>query len=176
MRRLTAARVGCILIGVLALASPACKHRRRPVQRTDEPMFSSMISAADPREAVQFRKGFYDVEANSWRWTGKHFQVALSPPRQTGKGVQLVLRFALADVIIKTFKSIQVSAAINGVQLAPQSYNQSGDFAYVRDVPSGQLSGDSVLIDFDLDKALPPTDSDHRELGIIVSQVGLIAK
>jgi hypothetical protein len=177
VRRLTLAGVACVLIALFLLASPGCKRRRRPAQRTDEPMFSSMASAADPREAVQFRKGFYDVEANSWRWTAKHFQVALSPPRRhTEKGVELVLRFALPDVIIKTLNSIQLSAAINGLQLPPQTYRQSGDLAYVQDVPADKLSSGLVLVDFDLDKALPATATDNRELGIIVSQVGLIAK
>jgi hypothetical protein len=172
VRRLTLAGMALVL-----LVSPACKRKRRPIQRTDEPMFSSMVSAADPREAVQFRKGFYDVEANSWRWTAKHFQVALSPPRRhTEKGVQLVLRFALPETVIKTFKSIQLSAAITGLQLPPQTYSQSGDFTYAQDVPASRLSSGLVLVDFDLDKALPPTSTDNRELGIIVSQVGLIAK
>jgi len=174
VRRLTLA---CVLIALVLSATPACKRRRRPIQKTDEPMLSSMVNAADPREAVQFRKGFYDVEASSWRWTSKHFEVALSPPRyHTEKGVQLVLRFALPDVVIKTLHSVQLSAAINGLQLPPQAYSESGNFAYVQDVPADKLSGDWILVDFDLDKALPPNPSDHRELGIIVSQVGLIAK
>ncbi len=62
-----------------------------------------MVSAADPRGSVQFRKGFYAVEANAWRWTSKHFEVALSPPRRnTEKGVQLVVRLSVPDQTITT--------------------------------------------------------------------------
>ncbi len=136
-----------------------------------------MVSAADPRGSVQFRKGFYAVEANAWRWTSKHFEVALSPPRRnTEKGVQLVVRLSVPDQTIKTLQSVQLSAAINGFQLPPETYTQSGNFSYVRDVPANQISGGWVVVDFDLDKTLPPTPADRRELGIIVSQVGLVAK
>jgi hypothetical protein len=177
VRRLRLRYFAGSLAALIWLATPACKSPKRPLQRTDEPIFSSVASAGDPREALQFRKGFYAVEANSWRWTSKHFEVALSPPHhQPGKDVQLVLRFTIPEVILKSLQSIRLSAAINGVQLPPQEYAKFGDYAYVRDVPASQLTGDRVLVDFDLDKALPPTAADNRELGIIVTQVGLIPK
>lgn len=159
------------------MAAPACKRSRRFFQRSDEPILTSFVNTADTSKAVQLRQGFYAVEAQSWRWTSKHFQVALAPPRrQAGHPVQLVLRFALPEFIVNDLKSIQLSAVINGFQLAFQTYSQSGQFTYIQDVPPDQLSGDTIFVDFNLDKAVPPSATDHRELGVIVSQVGLVSK
>jgi hypothetical protein len=71
---------------------------------------------------------------------------------------------------------MQLSAAIQGANLDPQVYTKSGQYTYTRDVPADKLQGDVVRIDFSLDHALPPTGGDVRQLGIIVSEVGLIAK
>ncbi|HWB97471.1 MAG TPA: hypothetical protein VG672_12230, partial [Bryobacteraceae bacterium] len=59
---------------------------------------------------------------------------------------------------------------------APQSYNQSGEFTYSREVAPNLLGGESVKVDFSLDKALPPAGTDQRELGLVVSTVGLASK
>lgn len=177
MRRLVLQKYSFVFAALLFLLSPACKKMRRPFQRTDEQIFSSVANAGDPREAQQFRKGFYGVEANAWRWTGKHFQVVLSPPRrQAGKTVQLVLKLSVPDTVIKSLGPIRLSAAMDGFQYAPQDFAEAGSFTYARDVPPNRLTGDRVVVDFDLDKAMPPTATDYRELGIIVSQAGLIAR
>jgi hypothetical protein len=38
------------------------------------------------------------------------------------------------------------------------------------------MTGDAVRVDFELDKAIPPSEQDARELGIVVSKVGLEVK
>ena len=47
---------------------------------------------------------------------------------------------------------------------------------YDRDIPAAAFSGDVVSIDFSVDKGLPPTDQDTRELSVIVSTIGLLPK
>jgi hypothetical protein len=117
------------------------------------------------------------VEANAWRWSAKQFEVAIAPPAHASdKGAQLVLHFALPAVVIETLHSITLSAAIGDIHLDPQSYDKAGPNTYTRDIPPGKLGGEMVLVDFSVDKAIPPSGSDARELGIIVSQVGFVAK
>ena len=58
----------------------------------------------------------------------------------------------------------------------PQSYNQPGEYTYTRDVPAAALATEVVPVDFQLDKSLPPSPSDQRELGVIVSAVGFEAR
>jgi hypothetical protein len=38
------------------------------------------------------------------------------------------------------------------------------------------LSGDVARVDFSLDKTIPPTAADRRELGVVVSLVGFQPK
>jgi hypothetical protein len=78
--------------------------------------------------------------------------------------------------VIQKLTSVQLSAAIQGYKLEPQIYTKSGQFTYTRDVPADQLRGGMVRIEFALDHALPPSEEDRRTLGIIVSEVGLVAK
>lgn len=173
----TQLRRTALLAVLLVLGSSACRHRKPPVHAPEEPKFASEISAGNPSEAGQFREGFYGIDANAWRWARKYFQVALGLPQLApGMRVQLVLQCAIPDVVIASVKSVQLSATINGFQLEPETYKQPGDCVYMRDVPLDKLEGHSALVDFTLDKAMPPTAIEDRELGIIVSQVGLVAK
>jgi hypothetical protein len=167
-----------LLIGLL-LAPVGCKQRRKRVvpKPSDQPLLASTISTADPRSSEQLLKGFYAIEGDSWRWAQKNFSVSLSPPRDAAQnGAQLILRFAIPEIIIQKLKSITLSAAITGLNLAPEKYTKDGQFTYVRDVPADRLRNDTVQIDFALDKALPPSKDDTRELGIIVTAVGLEIK
>ena len=75
-----------------------------------------------------------------------------------------------------SLKTIALSATAGSTALPPETYSTAGDFAYVRDVPASELSGDSVRIDFQLDKAMAPSGADIRELGIIVLNIGLESK
>jgi hypothetical protein len=79
-------------------------------------------------------------------------------------------------VTIEKLKTIALSATAGSTALPPETYSTAGDFMYVRDIPASELSGDSVRIDFQLDKAMAPSGADIRELGIIVLNIGLESK
>jgi len=164
-----------LLLIPLLLASAGCKRRNRSSAQTQAAV--STIFAGDPKVAAQFAKGFYGVEGNAWRWTAKEFAVDLSPPLNSDqKGAQLVVKLAVPDVVIQKLTSVQLSAAIQGYKLEPQTYSKPGQDTYLRDVPADKLQGRMVRIDFALDHALPPGETDLRELGIIVTEVGLVVK
>jgi hypothetical protein len=168
-----------LLILSLAFLMPACKRHRRVTVQTEEegPPLATIIHTADPHAASQLLSGFYGVEQNSWRWTAGKFSVVLRPPRTAAsRGATLQLKFTVPDVVIAKLKAISLSAAVNGTPLAPESYTQAGQFTYSRDVPANLLGGDSVKVDFSLDRTLPPTPSDQRELGVVVSTIGFEPK
>lgn len=161
-----------ILIPLL-LASSGCKRRHR----NSGALLASTIYAGDPNAADHFTQGFYAVEENSWRWTAKNFAVSLSPPFHADqKGAQLMVKLAVPDPVIQKEGSVQLSASVDGYKLAPEVYAKSGKYTYTRDIPADHLKDDTARIEFSLDHALPPGDTDRRELGIIVSEVGLVAK
>jgi hypothetical protein len=91
-------------------------------------------------------------------------------------GAVLELHLTVPPPAIQKLGSITLSATAGDAALAPETYSKTGDYVYRRDVPASALTGDSVRIDFQLDKAVPPSEADKRELGIIAASVGLAAK
>jgi hypothetical protein len=167
-----------VLIVPLVLAPTGCKSRKKAVSNAaSEPLPASTIFANDPQAAPHFVKGFYSIENNAWRWTGRTFAVSLAPPLHAAKnGAQLVVHLNVPDVVIQNRTSITLSASIQGSNLAAEQYTKGGQYTYLRDIPGERLQGAVVQVDFALDKAIAPSATDLRELGIIVNDIGLVAK
>ena len=147
--------------------------------RTEEepPRPSIEVRVADPLTSSQLLSGWYKVEGNSWRWTAGKFAVLLRPPiGSAAKGATLTLNFTVPAVVIAQLHSVTLWASIQGTRLAPETYHQGGRAAYTRDVPASLLSGNTVRIDFELNRVMVPGKGDTRELGVIADRVGLEAK
>ncbi len=168
------------ILTVLLLTTPACRiHKKSKHAKAaeDDGQLVSVINVNDPRAAVQLTRGFHGLENDSWRWTMKTFTATLRPPANASKtGATLQLKFTLPQVMFDRVGDISVEARINGLDLGPQTYSRVGDYIYTRDVPATALSGDAVSIEFHVDKGLPPSEQDSRELAIIVTTVGLLPK
>jgi len=65
-------------------------------------------------------------------------------------------------------RSDLATATIGGTALPPESYTQPGDYTYTREVAPALLAGESVRVDFQLDKSMPPSGADLRDLGVVV--------
>ena len=117
------------------------------------------------------------IEQNSWRWTARQFSVVLRPPFGAAqRGARLELALTVPKVVTDKLKTVSLSATVDGHTLPPESYTQDGQFVYKRDLPPDLVSAESVRIDFQLDKAIPPTAGDQRELGVVVLTVALQPK
>jgi hypothetical protein len=170
------------LVLALALAPAGCKSEPKTVRVVEPeseapPPLASTLKASDTRRGGQFLNGFYGVEANAWRWTAKQFSVLLrTPPDAAQSGAELALAFTVPDVAIDhAGGALTLSVTVEGTPLKPEQYTKSGAFVYKREVPLAALSKDAVRIQFSLDKAIPPTGAERRELGIIVNSVSLQA-
>ncbi len=164
---------------LIALSFTGCHRDRRVRVQTDEepPRLAMMLSVADPRAATQLVNGFYSLENNSWRWTAGKFAVVLRPPRAADtKGAVLKFKFNLPEAVLNKVKTLAISAAVNGAALSAESYTQPGEYTYTREVPAKAFSGDAAKVEFTLDKFLPPSNSDLRELGVIATMVGFEGK
>jgi hypothetical protein len=179
-RRSAEVRFGLpLFLCALLLTSAACKRKAVKVGGTDEetPRMLSVLNMGDKKVEPQLVKGFHGIEADAWRWTEKQFTVVLRPPfGASQKGARLTVKLTVPQPAIDRLKTISLSANAGGVALAPETYTTVGDYFYVRDVPASVLGGDSVRIDFQLDKAMAPSGADIRELGLIVFSVGLETK
>lgn len=173
-------KVCALFLTLIIFLSPiACKTRRKraPLEPITQAGLASMLNVADPHSTIQLTKGFYAIEGGAWRWTARNFSAILHPPKEAAqKGALLVLKFAIADAVIQKIKSMRLSAKVNGLDLAPEEYTNPGEYTYSREVPPAALKSDAATVDFTLDKALPPSASDQRELGVIVSAIGFEAR
>jgi hypothetical protein len=162
----------------LTLTGIACKgkHNRVTVQNEEQdtgPRMASTIRMNDTKASAQLLKGFHSVENDSWRWTEGKFSVLLRTPLAAAqRGATLNLAFNVPDLIIQKLKDITLTASIDGMALKSAEYKTAGSYMFSADVPASMLTGESVKIDFALDKSLPP-DVDLRELGIVVTSVGV---
>ncbi|HXK04410.1 MAG TPA: hypothetical protein VMS37_18550 [Verrucomicrobiae bacterium] len=166
------------LVAAALLLAPACKRKKVNVAIDEEtPRMLSVLNMADPKAEPQLVKGFHGVESSAWRWTEKQFTVALRPPFGAAqKGAKLTVKLTVPQPTIDKLKTVSLSASVGGLTLPPETYTTPGDYQYVRDIPASVLAGESVRVDFQLDKAMPPSGADVRELGIIVFSVGLESK
>jgi hypothetical protein len=137
----------------------------------------SDVAANDARGAAQLLSGFYDPEQSAWRWTMGKFAVILQPPPGAARnGARLVLDLSIPEPVITRRRSVTLTASVEGLPLAPQTYTQAGQYTYSRDVPGTLLAAGPVKIDFVLDKFLAAGEIETRELGLIVRRVALELK
>jgi hypothetical protein len=168
-------RAVAVAFFLLNLAS--CSRRQNtqdpPLVEEEHPeLMLSTLHVADPKAVPQLLKGWHAVEQGSWRWTQKTFAVALKAP-SPGKSAKLQLKFVIPPPLLSRLHSITLNASIDGVSLGPETYNQAGDQTYTRTIAPRETSGNLIRVDFQLDKALPPDHRDKRELGVVVTSVGL---
>jgi len=170
---------GACFILALAVTSTACKgkHNRVTVQNEEEaaPRMASLLRMNDPQATAQMLTGFYDLENNSWRWTTGKFSVLLRTPLSAAQGGVVTFAFSLPDVAIQRLKSVEITASVNGMKLKSAKFDKPGANIFTADVPPALLSGESVRVDFALDKTIPP-DVDKRDLGVVDTSVGLSSK
>ena len=175
LKRRLALRWSCsLLLLTLAFAPLACKRKQAGQGAS---AMASTIHMGDPQTAPQLTSGFYGIEQNAWRWTARRFSLVLRPPfGASQKGATLQLRLTVPPVIVEKLKNVSLSATIGGSALPPETYTQAGDYTYTRDVAPPLLAGQSVRVDFQLDKSIPPSGADLRDLGLVVLSAGLELK
>jgi hypothetical protein len=166
---------------LIALATCACsgKHEETAVKNEEAaPLPVSLVKMNDTAAGNQLLSGFYNIEGNAWRWTSGKFSVLLGVPAAAGQsGGTLTLNFTIPDVVIKHLPKITLTASVNGKPLGSDTYAKAGVGVFTADVPKELLTGESVKVDFALDKDLAPgTAGDSRELGIIANSVGLASR
>lgn len=170
-------------LAACALWCAGCsKEDKTPTKATVEeaptaPRLLTAVNMGEPKAGRQLLTGFYDIEANAWRWTSKDFSVSLRPPAgSAARGGTLVFDLSIPQVVIDSLHSVTLSASVNGTALAPETYSQEGQMQYKRDIPANLLASPSVRIDFHLDKVMAPGNGDRRQLGVIARSVALEGK
>ena len=130
----------------------------------------------DPTAAAQLLSGFYAIENNAWRWTAGHFSVLLYTPRGAARrGATLTLKLTIPETALQNSGKVTLTASLDGMTLLSSTWDKPDAYTFTTDIPASMLPTDSVKIDFALDKTFH-APNDARELGIVVTSVGLSAK
>lgn len=127
---------------------------------------------ADPGSTTRLLCGWHNLEEWTWRWTERKFSAALPVPRRSGTAA-LTLKFVLPEPVLERLGSLTVSARLGGRQLLPETYHRAGEWVYRRELPIAELPVGAVVAEFELDKALPPDETDQRERGLIAVSLRL---
>jgi tRNA (mo5U34)-methyltransferase len=117
---------------------------------------------ADPWLDADLDGGWHAMENASWRWTERVFAVWLKITASAAPTLRF--RFTIPGQI----GPLRIQAVVNGTSLAECEYISPGEHAYTQPIPPEALTGDRVSIRFELDKALAPSATDARELGVQV--------
>ena len=165
MRRLSAPALFVLLSG--------CSSQDNTIRFDDT---ATMLNTADPRADKQLVSGFFGNEGLG-RWTGRTFRAILKPPPAAArKGAIVVLRFGVPKTSMDVLGSIHLSAIVNGVALSAHEYSKDGQADYIRDVPATAFRDGNATVDFVLDKVLPASGNERRDLGVVVTTIGFEAK
>jgi hypothetical protein len=170
------------LILATLLLSTACrgKHNRVAVENEEPeggPRIASSLKMSDPAATQQLLKGFYGLEGGSWRWTAGHFSALLRPPiASPQRGATLTLTISIPPVVIEKLSSVTLTASVAGTKLKSETYSKPGSYTFTADVPPDLLVKEAITADFELDKSIPASPADQRELGVIATGVGLESK
>lgn len=112
---------------------------------------------------VTLLEGWHELEEDAWRWTSRRFALRISNlPASSGR---MVLPFVLPEPVFQHTGPITLRVTVNGVALPPQNYVRPGTCQFV--APLRGL-GDTLLAEFEVDKALPPQPNDNRERALII--------
>lgn len=134
----------------------------------------SSIDIGDADAAIQLLDGFYGVEMHAWRWTAARFSVALKPPAgAVQSGAMLKIKLFLPQANIQSLGPVTLRADLDGYTLPDRTFSSSGSYIYDAAVPAKAMGSHLVTATFYLNKVLKNLKTDPRELGAIVSSIGL---
>jgi tRNA (mo5U34)-methyltransferase len=146
---------------VLEFMTTGARGESDPIHADERAFF--LLRSRYGMSNVELGTGWHAPESTGWRWTERRFVAGTQSADRAFSSLKL--RFYIPPVLIERWGSVEVRASVNGSPLPPEMYNSEGDFEYLR----GFGACRTVSAEFQVDRALPPDDSDRRERGVIVA-------
>jgi tRNA (mo5U34)-methyltransferase len=129
------------------------------MQRDERVICLLRSRAFDAAPRTQLVDGWHVLEGDAWRWTERRFSVAVVPGSQ---------RVSLHVTVPENLTApLTLTARAAGELLATHVLPTSGSYQCAQNVPARA----EVLLEFELDRAVPPDSSDARERGILVREI-----
>ena len=142
----------------------AIDHLRAEVMIERKPVLSDLRMNA-PEAEQQIVSGVYQLENGQWRWMSKTAVILLKPPSAPSS---LVVRF----VIPEAAPARRIQVELNDQLVASENYPAPGSFTV--STSKTNPTGDSAQVTISVDKTFS-YQSDRRELGVILTEVGFSA-
>ena len=115
---------------------------------------------------VQLVAGWFLPESSGWRWTERCFSFACDLPLSSKTEIRMEI--FVPEAYFETGKSLQLEACIDCKNVPPIVFQKPGAHVYSVQL---QPKTNPTRFEFTLERSLPPSGADRRELGIIVSSV-----
>jgi hypothetical protein len=133
----------------------------------------SYLNLGDVRSRPQLGSGWYGIEEGSWRWMAKEAEVTLRTPADTVLVFEMQLFFP--DSYMRAAGGpVTVSVTAGGNTLAQEIYTEPGGHLFAKPVRRSLLTFPVTSILIRLNRAMPPTGADKRELGAVVQRLGFV--
>lgn len=137
---------------------------------------ASELKVADLKARRQLISGFYEVD-NTWRWCAPVFSVALNPPDSYGERppvpAKLSVDLYFPQLEIDELGPITLTAFTDGRVLGRTTYEKGGTHLFTATVPAEVLRTNMLPVVFSLDKFIPASKADPRNLGAVVNSISL---
>jgi tRNA (mo5U34)-methyltransferase len=155
---------------VCAWTTTGDTRRSDPVSKADERAYCVIESRvrAGFGPSVKLIKGWHQIEHGGWRWTERCFSALMKPA-----GPLLKLAYTLPENVVSPDRPLMIGVTAGDIDLGADTVAAAGEHVYSRVVPQEALRDGAVLVQFVLDRAIPPSELDARELGLVVTSISL---
>lgn len=162
----------------ILLAASGCRQARHPdpslTIEEPEPLQSS-IDATNPADELQLLDGFYAPESGGWRWSAPQFTITLGVPKELrGKEARIEFELIVPEAAASDLEGLSISARVDDQDLPAWRSPGAGTHMAVFPVPAALLKDDGIIVDFMLDRFIPPRGGEMRRLGVIPRQFRLV--
>ncbi|MCS6954497.1 MAG: hypothetical protein NZM33_16765 [Bryobacteraceae bacterium] len=134
------------------------------------------IDVANPADEEQLLEGFYEPDPGGWRWAAPEFTVSLGVPEELkGKEARIELDLWIPEAGWADLAGVTITAKTADRTLGQWRAPKAGAHTAVFAVPAAITGEDAILVDFVLDRFIPPRGEETRRLGVVASKFRLMA-
>ena len=156
----------------LASDAPTAAPARSATAPVSDPSLS-YLHVGDLRARPQLLGRWYSIEDGGWRWMGKQAQAVLRTPQESPVDFELRLYFP-EDHMKRAGGPVTVSVLLGNGLLVEKTYHEPGGYTIRQPVMTASLSQPATRVAVRLNRAVPPTGEEERELGAVVLGLGFV--
>ena len=133
----------------------------------------SYLELGDLRSRPQLLSGWYSIEDGAWRWMAKEAEAVLLAP--SGPLTFEMLLFFPPDYMRRAGGPATVSVSLDDKPMYEKTYSQPGGHRVSSAIPQDLLASPATKVSIRVNRALPVTGSDQRQLAAVVERLGFVA-